>query len=242
MLVGELDHENLLNPSTNGNADDVSNIGNSSQQTFSAIPPNEMTFGQHAMAYLWYIAVIVMVTLVLMNLLVGLAVSDIQGIRENAEIYVIQRRIRLIAYLEKLFLEALHRPLGSLWNMLSVKDIVSPAELRNFKITVLPNCPKFKDVSKETKQAIKKWIVSSSSVSNFLIKCKGSSPDSGSTLKRAGKRNNREQGQGRPSSFVDLQGATGHVTLTDRLNKLETALEEINEKLEAILEGRRSSH
>ncbi len=62
MLVGELEHDDLVNHSINQDETNSHNL--------STI--------QKVGGYFWYVCVVVMITLVLMNLLVGLAVSDIQ--------------------------------------------------------------------------------------------------------------------------------------------------------------------
>jgi len=81
MMTGELDYENLFsfeNTGVKSNIHDTSASHNDSKIVGES-DEKEVRHNFHpAAAHVWYVCMIIMVTLVLMNLLVGLAVSDIQ--------------------------------------------------------------------------------------------------------------------------------------------------------------------
>lgn len=65
----------------------------------------ELPLATHPVSsHLLFIVFVFLIVLVLMNLLNGLAVSDIQQIREEAEIVSYSSRVELIAYIESMFL------------------------------------------------------------------------------------------------------------------------------------------
>ena len=85
---------------------------------FSDLPINQSTY--HGMlAYVFFLAFIFLVSVVLMNLLNGLAVSDTSDIRQKAEIYSYISRVETISYMESVLL-------GDPFNFLSnVPDYLS---------------------------------------------------------------------------------------------------------------------
>lgn len=76
MLVGELDYDNLFQSEDLNDSDDNSTMSNSTTSAF--IAATKLGTKHKFAGHVWYVTFVVFVTLVLMNLLVGLAVSDIQ--------------------------------------------------------------------------------------------------------------------------------------------------------------------
>lgn len=61
---------------------------------------------KHPLSYFVIILFVLMISIGLLNLLTGLAVSDIQNIKANAELYGLDTRIKQIARMEKIFLKS----------------------------------------------------------------------------------------------------------------------------------------
>ncbi|XP_050548636.1 transient receptor potential channel pyrexia-like [Daktulosphaira vitifoliae] len=82
-------------------------------------------------AYIVYVALLVFVSIILMNLLVGIAVSDIQGLKKTAGLSKVRCQIKLIHYIE-LFM------LRSFWpKSIKRKALVYPSKNRAY-MTVKP--------------------------------------------------------------------------------------------------------
>jgi hypothetical protein len=79
MMTGELDYEGLFNEQV-GKTSTEDSIRISANSTEEGMSMEAISRQNHhpIAAHVWYVCVVIMVTLVLMNLLVGLAVSDIQ--------------------------------------------------------------------------------------------------------------------------------------------------------------------
>ena len=96
---------------------------------FSDLPINPATY-DGMLAYVFFLAFIFLVTVVLMNLLNGLAVNDTSDIKQKAEIYSYISRVETISYMESVLL-------GDPFNFLSnvpdyLSNIPSCSILRQF--------------------------------------------------------------------------------------------------------------
>lgn len=72
MLVGELDYDNLFND------DEMVPKGGGMSEGNNTTADDTLSMQHRFAGHVWYVTFVIFITLVLMNLLVGLAVSDIQ--------------------------------------------------------------------------------------------------------------------------------------------------------------------
>ncbi|XP_065335721.1 transient receptor potential channel pyrexia-like [Cloeon dipterum] len=104
MMTGELEFEDLFEKSENKTAETDS----SSSIVVRFQYPNKETAKNLAMdtvdvevlAYIIFVVFLLLVTVVLMNLLVGIAVHDIHGLRASAVVSRLQQQANLIGYIE----------------------------------------------------------------------------------------------------------------------------------------------
>lgn len=96
--------------------------------------------------HLMFFAFVILVTVILMNLLVGLAVSDIQGLQASAGINRLSRQAELVARLEGLLFSKLLKkaPLRIL-NFLRREALLRTSRY-NLQLGIKPNDPREKTV------------------------------------------------------------------------------------------------
>ncbi|CAL8143950.1 unnamed protein product [Orchesella dallaii] len=241
MMIGELNYDGLFHDVEDGEDANVDTAAKNDSIKYSL----HHRFSGHV----WYVTFIVFITLVLMNLLVGLAVNDIQGIRKNAEIYVIKRRIRYIAYLEKSFFEAtafipsivkkflrenvvIAKPSKPSNNFLCCLNFLcTPVELKNCKLTTRPNDPSNKILTTESKTSIKHWFLSKP-FGRLVRKCTGNRENSGFRQRNYG--NFRK---GSTASFVAQQMFVKEepiVSDAERLKRLEFTVQQMDKKMNEL--------
>jgi len=140
MMAGELDYEDVFFP------EEKKSIRTVSQP--NANVPFPVT------AHLFYLFFILIVTTVLTNLLVGLSVSDIQGLQRSAGLDRLVRQAELVAYMESLLF-------SSLWSwvpprILSVfqKSATLLASPRRRILVIRPNDPREDRIPKELISAV----------------------------------------------------------------------------------------
>merc|ERR1719192_1225067 len=96
---------------------------------FSDIPINSATYNG-MLAYVFFLSFIFLTTVVLMNLLNGLAVNDTRDIKQKAEIYSYISRVETISYMESVLLG---NPFNFLSNVPSyLSSLPSCSMLRQF--------------------------------------------------------------------------------------------------------------
>jgi len=126
MMIGELEFEDMFHPELN---DENSNI---------ILHP--------VTAHLVFFAFLMLVTVILMNLLVGLAVSDIQGLQASAGLNRLSRQAELVSRLEGLlFSKILSKFPSKLLNFLRREALLRTSRY-NLQLNVRPNDPREKAV------------------------------------------------------------------------------------------------
>lgn len=97
-------------------------------------------------AHLMFFAFVILVTVILMNLLVGLAVSDIQGLQASAGLNRLSRQAELVARLEGLlFSKLLKRAPPKLLAFLRREALLRTSRY-NLQLGIKPNDPREKSV------------------------------------------------------------------------------------------------
>lgn len=90
---------------------------------------------------------IILVTVILMNLLVGLAVSDIQGLQASAGLNRLTRQAELVARLEGLlFSKLLRKAPPKILGFLRREALLRTSQY-NLQLSIKPNDPREKSVS-----------------------------------------------------------------------------------------------
>lgn len=112
-------------------------------------------------SHLMFLAFVVLVTIILTNLLVGLAVSDIQALQESAGLNRLTRQVELIARLESLFFSKLLR--SSFVSSLKLIRICQQSALLrtsryHLQFSFLPNDPRDRRLPKELSLNIFKLV------------------------------------------------------------------------------------
>jgi hypothetical protein len=113
----------------------------------------EMFFDENQDTYypittqLMFFVFVVLVTIILMNLLVGLAVSDIQGLQASAGLNRLTRQAELVARLEGLLFSKLLKKFPSkIFSFLRREALLRTSQY-NLQLSIKPNDPREKTVS-----------------------------------------------------------------------------------------------
>jgi hypothetical protein len=140
MMIGELEFEDMFyEPKEEDCRDDSSPCDTSSQI------PHPVT------THLMFFTFVILVTVILMNLLVGLAVSDIQGLQASAGLNRLSRQAELVARLESLlFSKLLKKTPPRLLGFLRREALLRTSRY-NLQLGIKPNDPREKTVRKMTK-------------------------------------------------------------------------------------------
>lgn len=129
MMIGELEFEDIFYSSGDG-------------KTSAVLYP--------ITAHLMFFAFVILVTIILMNLLVGLAVSDIQGLQASAGLNRLSRQAELVARLEGLlFSKLLKKAPPKVLNFLRREALLRTSRY-NLQLSIKPNDPREKTVSAMT--------------------------------------------------------------------------------------------
>lgn len=119
----------------------------------------ETHFHDHYTAQIMYLAFVILVTVILTNLMVGLAVSDIQGLQQSAGLDRLVRQAELVAHLESMLFSKLltcipHKLMHFLHNQALL--------LRNqytWSLNIKPNDPREARIPKELIKNIYQLVV-----------------------------------------------------------------------------------
>ncbi|XP_060520957.1 transient receptor potential channel pyrexia isoform X2 [Cylas formicarius] len=93
-------------------------------------------------AHLAYLIFVLLVTVILTNLLVGLAVSDIQGLQKTADLERLVRQATLIAHLESMLFSKLLRWVPPKVMLILHKNALLLKSQRDFTLDIRPNDPR----------------------------------------------------------------------------------------------------
>lgn len=105
-----------------------------------------------------FFAFVVLVTIILMNLLVGLAVSDIQGLQDSAGLDRLTRQAELIARLESIFFSRfLQKAPYNFMNILQRSALLRTSRY-HLQFTIRPNDPRDKRLPKDLVLSIYKLV------------------------------------------------------------------------------------
>lgn len=131
-------------------------------------------------AHVMFLAFVILVTVILTNLLVGLAVSDIQGLQQSAGLDRLVRQAELIAHLESmLFSQLLHYNCWFLKKFLafSYRSALLLTSHYHWALYIRPNDPREAKIPKELIQSIYKLVAERKEKSKYRQKkfCKASS-------------------------------------------------------------------
>lgn len=96
--------------------------------------------------YLMFFAFVILMTIILMNLLVGLAVSDIQGLQESAGLNRLSRQAELVARLEGLLFSKLLTIAPPKLLAFLQREALLRTSRYNLQLGIKPNDPREKTV------------------------------------------------------------------------------------------------
>jgi hypothetical protein len=135
MMIGELEFEDMFYELKENDCPDDSKPCESSSPIAHPITTHLMFF-----------TFVILVTVILMNLLVGLAVSDIQGLQASAGLNRLSRQAELVARLESLlFSKLLKKAPPRLLNFLRREALLRTSRY-NLQLGIKPNDPREKTV------------------------------------------------------------------------------------------------
>jgi hypothetical protein len=97
-------------------------------------------------AHLMFFAFVILVTVILMNLLVGLAVSDIQGLQASAGLNRLSRQAELVARLEGLLFSKLLKKAPPKILAFFRREALLRTSRYNLQLGIKPNDPREKTV------------------------------------------------------------------------------------------------
>lgn len=100
--------------------------------------------------HLMFFAFIILMTIILMNLLVGLAVSDIQGLQASAGLNRLSRQAELVARLEGLLFSKLLKKAPPKLLAFLRREALLRTSRYNLQLGIKPNDPREKTVNRET--------------------------------------------------------------------------------------------
>lgn len=116
--------------------------------------PIQFPFTSHAM----FFAFVILVTIILTNLLVGLAVSDIQGLQTSAGLDRLTRQVELVARLESLFFSKLLRPVPLALIRMCQRGALLRTSRYRLQFHFRPNDPRDRRLPKELASNIYKLV------------------------------------------------------------------------------------
>ncbi|CAH1125778.1 unnamed protein product [Ceutorhynchus assimilis] len=140
-------------------------------------------------AHLAYLVFVILVTIVLSNLMVGLAVNDIQALQKSANLDRLVRQVRLMAHLESmLFSKLLKWVPPNIMAFLHSQALLLKSQ-RDFTLDVRPNDPRESKIPKYLIENAFKLAIAKKDKKSFKKKCytPKSSYSKGSYLKKEDK-------------------------------------------------------
>lgn len=127
MMIGELEFEDIFHSEE---------YGESNGRILHPVTTQAMFFG-----------FLVLVTIILMNLLVGLAVSDIQGLQASAGLNRLSRQAELVSRLESLLFSKLLAKAPSKVLKFFRREALLRTSRYNLQLSIKPNDPREKTVN-----------------------------------------------------------------------------------------------
>lgn len=103
---------------------------------------------------LMFFVFVILMTIILMNLLVGLAVSDIQGLQASAGLNRLSRQAELVARLEGLLFSKLLAKAPPKLLAFFRREALLRTSRYNLQLGIRPNDPREKTVTQGTKSSI----------------------------------------------------------------------------------------
>ncbi|CRL07025.1 CLUMA_CG019970, isoform A [Clunio marinus] len=137
MMIGELEFEDVF----------FTNDGDQDQPVLHPIT-----------AHIMFLAFVILVTVILMNLLVGLAVSDIQGLQASAGLNRLTRQAELVARLEGLLFSKLLKKAPSKVLKFFRREALLRTSRYNLQLGIKPNDPREKRIPKDIMASIYKLV------------------------------------------------------------------------------------
>lgn len=123
--------------------------------------------------YVAYLVFVILVTIVLSNLMVGLAVNDIQGLQKSANLDRLVRQVRLMAHLENmLFSKLLSWVPPKIMRFLHKRALLLKSQ-RDFTLDVRPNDPRENKIPKNLVQKAFQLAVSKKATRSRSLKRNG---------------------------------------------------------------------
>lgn len=140
MMVGELEFEEMFHPDGRQplNSSDSSKVSQQSPFLYSIT------------AHLMFFVFVILVTVILMNLLVGLAVSDIQGLQASAGLNRLSRQAEFVARLEGLLCSKLLKKAPPKLLTFFRRESLLRTLHYDLQLDIKPNDPREKTVSTST--------------------------------------------------------------------------------------------
>lgn len=132
MMIGELEFDDTFYPS---DSDD-----------YNVLHPITV--------HLMFFTFVILVTVILMNLLVGLAVSDIQGLQASAGLNRLSRQAELVARLEGLLFSKLLKKAPPKLLAFLRREALLRTSRYNLQLGIKPNDPREKTVSSSLENCI----------------------------------------------------------------------------------------
>lgn len=133
-MIGELEFEDMFYPQSQ---DNDSKHCDSYQSDALPFPIT---------THLMFFTFIILVTVILMNLLVGLAVSDIQGLQASAGLNRLSRQAELVARLEGLLFSRLLKKAPQKLLTFLRREALLRTSRYNLQLSIKPNDPREKTV------------------------------------------------------------------------------------------------
>jgi hypothetical protein len=138
MMIGELEFEDIFHGEENG-------------VTKNPILHPITTHGM-------FFTFVVLVTVILMNLLVGLAVSDIQGLQASAGLNRLSRQAELVARLEGLLFSRILTKAPTKVIKFFRREALLRTSRYNLQLTIKPNDPREKSIPKDIMASIYRLV------------------------------------------------------------------------------------
>lgn len=136
MMIGELEFEDMFYKDSK---DDCT-----SEPCKESVSPISHPITTHLMFFTF----VILVTVILMNLLVGLAVSDIQGLQASAGLNRLSRQAELVARLEGLLFSKLLKKAPPKLLAFLRREALLRTSRYNLQLGIRPNDPREKTVRK----------------------------------------------------------------------------------------------
>jgi Ion transport protein len=144
MMIGELEFEDMFYKEAEASPDEDC----STEDSQPCNPDTKSPVLHPITAHLMFFAFVILVTVILMNLLVGLAVSDIQGLQASAGLNRLSRQAELVARLEGLLFSKLLKKAPPKILAFLRREALLRTSRYNLQLGIRPNDPREKTVKR----------------------------------------------------------------------------------------------